>query len=48
MNNEFNRVNRRNFLKTIGLAGLGAGFASKVKADSNEPNAAAEKQLNLF
>jgi len=44
MNNEFNRVNRRNFLKTIGLAGLGAGFASKVKADSNEPNAAAEKQ----
>ena len=41
MSSEFNR---RNFLKTIGVAGLGSVLASKAKADSNEPNAAAEKQ----
>jgi hypothetical protein len=36
--------NRRNFLKTIGVAGLGSVLASKAKADSNEPNAAGGKQ----
>jgi hypothetical protein len=44
--------NRRNFLKTIGVAGLGSVLASKAKADSpatskvegNEPNAAGQKQ----
>jgi len=41
MSSEFNR---RNFLKTIGVAGLGSVLVSKVKADSNEPNAAGEKQ----
>jgi predicted aldo/keto reductase-like oxidoreductase len=41
MSSEFNR---RNFLKTIGVAGLGSVLASKAKADSNEPNAAAGKQ----
>lgn len=51
MSSEFNR---RNFLKTIGMAGLGSVLVSKVKADSpvsgkveaNEPNAAAQKQQN--
>ena len=49
MSSEFNR---RNFLKTIGVAGLGSVLASKAKADSpapskvegNEPNAAGGKQ----
>ncbi len=41
MSSEFNR---RNFLKTIGVAGLGSVLVSKVKADSNEPNAAGGKQ----
>jgi uncharacterized protein len=41
MSSEFNR---RNFLKTIGAAGIGSVLTSKAKADSNEPNAAAEKQ----
>ncbi|MCJ7728826.1 MAG: aldo/keto reductase [Sedimentisphaerales bacterium] len=54
MNNELNKVNRRNFLKTVGVAGLSSVIASKAKADSpvpskvkgNEPNASAEKQQN--
>jgi len=49
MSSEFNR---RNFLKTIGVAGLGSVLASSAKADSpalskvdgNEPNAAGKKQ----
>ena len=39
-------LNRRNFLRTIGAAGLGSVLASKAKADSNEPNAAGAKQQN--
>lgn len=39
-------LNRRNFLKTIGAAGLGSVLASKAKADSNEPNAADVKKQN--
>jgi uncharacterized protein len=41
MSSEFNR---RNFLRTIGAAGLGSVLASQAKADPNEPNAAGEKQ----
>jgi hypothetical protein len=41
MSSEFNR---RNFLKTIGAAGLGSVLTSKANADANEPNAAGEKQ----
>jgi uncharacterized protein len=49
-----NKLNRRNFLKTVGVAGLGSVIASKAMADSpvpskvegNEPNASAEKQQN--
>jgi predicted aldo/keto reductase-like oxidoreductase len=39
-------VNRRNFLKTIGAAGLGSVFASKAKADVNGPKVAEGKQQN--
>ena len=39
-------LNRRNFLRTIGAAGLGSVLVSKAKADSNEPNAAVGKQQN--
>lgn len=40
MANNENNINRRNFLKTIGVAGLGSVLVSKTgKADSNEPNA---------
>jgi len=39
MKGKQNKINRRNFLKTIGAAGLASVFASaKAKADSNEPN----------
>jgi hypothetical protein len=41
MSSEFNR---RNFLRTIGVAGLGSVLASEAKPDSNEPNAAGLKQ----
>ncbi len=40
MKERHNKINRRNFLKTIGAAGLGSVFASsQVKAGPNEPNA---------
>jgi len=39
MKEKYNKIDRRNFLKTMGAAGLGSVFASaKVKADPNEPN----------
>jgi uncharacterized protein len=39
MKEKHNNINRRNFLKTIGAAGLGSVFASsQLKADPNEPN----------
>ncbi|MFA5251037.1 MAG: aldo/keto reductase [Phycisphaerae bacterium] len=41
MKEKYNKIDRRNFLKTIGAAGLGSVFASsQLKADSNEPNTA--------
>lgn len=40
MKEKYNKIDRRNFLKTMGAAGLGSVFASaKVKAGPNEPNA---------
>jgi len=39
MKNERSKVSRRNFLRTVGAAGLGSVIGSKVMADSNEPNA---------
>jgi predicted aldo/keto reductase-like oxidoreductase len=39
MKEKYNKINRRNFLKTMGVAGLGSVFAAtRVKADPNEPN----------
>jgi len=45
MKNERNNVNRRNFLKSIGVAGLGSVLGAKAMADSNEPNAKPEQPL---
>jgi predicted aldo/keto reductase-like oxidoreductase len=44
MKNEHNRVNRRAFLKTVGVAGLSSAFVSKAMADVNEPNAVSKEQ----
>jgi hypothetical protein len=39
MEEKQNRINRRNFLKTVGVLGIGSAIASvKAKADTNEPN----------
>ena len=35
---EKNKINRRNFLKSVGAVGLGSVIASKQKADAGEPN----------
>jgi hypothetical protein len=44
-----NRINRRNFLKTIGAAGIGSVFASaKSSADSNGPNTPPEAKESEF
>jgi predicted aldo/keto reductase-like oxidoreductase len=40
MKEKYNKIDRRDFLKTMGAAGLGSVFASaQVKAGPNEPNA---------
>ncbi len=45
MKRKQNRINRRNFLKTMGAAGLGSVFASaQIKAGPNEPNAPGKAQ----
>ena len=45
MKEKQNKIDRRNFLKTIGAAGLGSVFASaQVKAGPNEPNAPEKTQ----
>ena len=39
MKEKYYKIDRRNFLKTIGAAGLGSVFAStKALADSKNPN----------
>ena len=38
MKSENNGFNRRNFLKTIGIAGLGSVIGSRANAEPNEPN----------
>ena len=39
MNVERGKLDRRNFLKTVGASGLGVVLAAgKLKADANEPN----------
>ncbi|MFH1369759.1 MAG: aldo/keto reductase [Planctomycetota bacterium] len=44
MKNEHSKVNRRDFLRNIGVSGLSLGLASKAIADVNEPNAPAKEQ----
>ncbi|UCF00201.1 MAG: aldo/keto reductase [Planctomycetota bacterium] len=49
MKKKYNKIDRRNFLKTIGAAGLGSVLTSpNAKADSNEPNAPLEKKEPAF
>ncbi|MDD5064421.1 MAG: aldo/keto reductase [Phycisphaerae bacterium] len=49
MKEKHDKINRRNFLKTIGAAGLGSVFASsQLKADPNEPNAAQKAEGAKF
>jgi predicted aldo/keto reductase-like oxidoreductase len=44
MINNLNKVNRREFLRTIGAAGLSSVVATKVLADANEPNVPDQNQ----
>jgi predicted aldo/keto reductase-like oxidoreductase len=46
---EDNRINRRNFLKTAGIAGVGSVIAGTKAsgADANEPNAAPKPQMPI-
>lgn len=49
MKDKHDKINRRNFLKTIGAAGLGSVFASsQLKADPNEPNAVQKTEEPKF
>jgi len=49
MKRKNNKMDRRNFLKTIGAAGLGSVLSpANAKADANEPNAPAETQEPVF
>ena len=46
MKEKHNKINRRNFLKTVGVLGIGSAIASvKAKADINEPNTAKTQEL---
>jgi len=49
MGKEQNKINRRNFLKTVGILGIGSAIASvKAKADTNEPNTAQKIEESKF
>jgi predicted aldo/keto reductase-like oxidoreductase len=49
MKGKHDKINRRNFLKTIGAAGLGSVLASSgLRADPNEPNAAQKTEEPKF
>jgi predicted aldo/keto reductase-like oxidoreductase len=49
MNDNLNKFDRRNFLKTVGAAGLGSVLASaKANSGPNQPNAPAESQEPEF
>jgi hypothetical protein len=49
MKEKYNKIDRRNFLKTIGAAGLGSVLASsQLKAEPNEPNAAQKTEEPKF
>ena len=49
MKERHNKINRRNFLRTIGAAGLGSVFTSvRVKAGPGDPNATEKEQKPQF
>jgi uncharacterized protein len=49
MGKKQNKINRRNFLKTVGVLGIGSAIASvKAKADTNEPNTAQKTEEAKF
>ena len=49
MNIESNKLDRRNFLKTVGASGLGVVLAAgKLKADANEPNKPKKEKEEKF
>ena len=49
MDVESNKLNRRNFLKTVGASGLGVVLAAgKLKADTNEPNKPKKEKEEKF
>jgi hypothetical protein len=49
MNIESNKLDRRNFLKTVGASGLGVVLAAgKLKADANEPNGPKKEKEEKF
>jgi uncharacterized protein len=49
MNVESNKLDRRNFLKTVGASGLGVVLAAgKLKADANEPNKPKKEKEEKF
>ncbi len=49
MKEKHDKINRRNFLKTIGAAGLSSVLASsQLKADPNEPNTAQKTEESKF
>jgi predicted aldo/keto reductase-like oxidoreductase len=49
MKEKYNKIDRRNFLKTVGAAGLGSVFTSdKARAEQNEPDAPAKTQESQF
>ncbi|MEE9370822.1 MAG: aldo/keto reductase [Sedimentisphaerales bacterium] len=49
MKKKHNKIDRRNFLKTMGAAGLGSVFTpANAKADANDPNAPAKTQEPAF
>ncbi len=43
-----NKINRRNFLKTVGTAGLGSVFVAKQAHADNEPNAANKTEQTKY
>jgi predicted aldo/keto reductase-like oxidoreductase len=49
MKEKYDKINRRNFLKTMGAAGLGSVFASaQLKAGPNEPNMVQKAEEQKF
>jgi len=48
MNDKQNKIDRRNFLKTVGATGLASAFARVTIAEPNKPDAPAKNQESKF